>query len=204
MTGRPGLGPTDADGRAGTVRCGVGVGVGHGWYPICTQRAVISTQGSIKATPYHHASNMAGVSSGHQCLVDGVKLDGDYRACVDGVVWGKCATDCSGVCEREGNCPCLCHQFDQDKVQQVDASCGLVCPLCQVAVVELRLLIKPPVPGPVRELCSWTSPPSVGGWMLEPCGDMLITADQWRLRVVRLDECGSGDPAAYRASFHRI
>jgi len=52
------------------------------------------------------------VHDGEQECFDefGEPLDGEWRTCIDGMVWGPCEYEkCGGVCVRHFDCECPCH-----------------------------------------------------------------------------------------------
>lgn len=47
----------------------------------------------------------------HVCIDNGILLNGESWACIEGRVYGPCsAENCYGVCEHEGDCRCDCHK----------------------------------------------------------------------------------------------
>lgn len=50
-------------------------------------------------------------------------FDGDWRACIDGAVYGPCEDEhCGGICEHEGDCRCECHKRSDTQPAQLDGS----------------------------------------------------------------------------------
>lgn len=185
-------------------RCRRGAGLIPDVYTAC---GCYFHAGQHKRPSRSEPSNLADMTGGHQCIVDGKRLDGDYQDCVDGNLWGMCDdSQCTGVCTDQGRCPCSCHQFEQGQAKPVNSSYRLVCPLCQIAVDMLSPLIRPASTGGdglLGPASAWHLPPSIAGWMLDPCGDLLLTSDKWRLWVTSVgDDLVTGD-VEYRAAFRK-